>query len=137
MARRPGAVRPTRRRPAPLGRPGCGAPLLLLRRHALTSAAGPGARPALGQLAGGVLDPQQRPLDTGAPPGLRAVVPALGSGADVGREGPQVLLQPLPPGPAPDATPALAPHRAAGRPAHGRLSGQGRDRGGAGRWGHA
>lgn len=31
VARWPGAVRPARRRLAPLGRPGCGVPLLLLR----------------------------------------------------------------------------------------------------------
>lgn len=33
---------------------------LLLRRHALTPAAGTRVRPALGQLCGGGLDPQQR-----------------------------------------------------------------------------
>lgn len=31
VARRPGVVRPARRRPAPLGRPGCGVPFRLLR----------------------------------------------------------------------------------------------------------
>lgn len=41
-------------------------------------------------------DPQQRPFDTGAPPGFRSVVAAFGVGADVRREGAQVLLQSLP-----------------------------------------
>ncbi len=38
VARRPGAVRPAPRRPAPIGWPGCGVPLLPLRRHTLTDA---------------------------------------------------------------------------------------------------
>jgi len=63
VARRPGAARPAPRRPASVGRPGCGVPLLLLRRHTLTPAGALAYSPALGQLGGGVLDPQQRPLD--------------------------------------------------------------------------
>lgn len=47
-------------------------------------------RPAFGQLAGGVFDLRQRPLDTGLPPRGRAVVPACGIGTDVGCEGAQV-----------------------------------------------
>ncbi|MFF3654959.1 GIY-YIG nuclease family protein [Streptomyces olivochromogenes] len=48
-------------------------------------------------VAGAVLDPQQRPLDSGLPPGLRAGVPAFGVGPDVDSEGAQVLLKALPP----------------------------------------
>ncbi|SCE52377.1 hypothetical protein GA0115242_146411 [Streptomyces sp. SolWspMP-5a-2] len=47
-------------------------------------------RPALGQLAGVVLGPQQRPLGPGSLPGLCAVVAALGVGVDVRGEGTKV-----------------------------------------------
>lgn len=75
---------------------GCTAPTPTTRARARITAR-TGLRPALGQLAGGVLNPQQRPLDSGLPPGLRAGVPAFGVGADAGGEGAQVLLQSLTP----------------------------------------
>jgi hypothetical protein len=89
VPRRPRPVRPAPWRAAHTG-PGRELPPVLLRRHPLAttpttagqrcSSATGLLRPALSQLTGGVLDPQQRPLDSGLPAGLRAGVPAFRGG---------------------------------------------------------